>query len=94
MRAKVALLAGAGLVVVVLAFTLVVHGAHAQPPAADDCWSAPAGSDIGNACEHLFKDGSKCIMFSRAGVTGSSAMACKITQVALPVPAAPSLTVG
>ena len=79
MRGKVALLAGVGLVVVVLTFTFVVHGAHAQPPAADDCWSAPPGTEIGNACEHLFKDGSKCIMFSRAGGRESSAMVCKIT---------------
>ena len=79
MSGKVALLAGAGLVVVILTFTLVAHGAHAQPPAADDCWIAPPGTDIGNACEHLFKDGSKCIMFSRAGIPGPSAMTCKIT---------------
>ena len=79
MSGKVALLVGAGLVVVILTFTLIAHGVHAQPPAADDCWNAPPGTEIGNACEHLFKDGSKCIIFSRPGVTGSAAMACKIT---------------
>lgn len=79
MRGKVALLASAGLVVVVLTLMLVVHRANAQLPATDDCWSAPPGTSIGNACEHVFKDGSKCILVSRAGVTGESAVACKIT---------------
>jgi hypothetical protein len=82
MRGKVITLAAAGAVAIGLAMISTTERTHAAQNAngsatADDCWT---GSDriAGTACEHVFQDGSKCIVFSRFGA-GSASLQCKIT---------------
>jgi|SRR6516225_5542631 hypothetical protein len=98
MNRKALFLGAVGTIVVGLALTDTVQRAHAQSaPATDDCWLGGNNGVFGNACEHVFKDGSKCVVFSRlspAGTISSPVMQCKITQVTSPVPQAPDLTVS
>ena len=82
MRGKVVTLTAAGVLAVCLTMTFFVARTQAaqndKPGAsADECW---VGSDqiAGTACEHVFKDGSKCIVFSRLGAPSAS-LQCKIT---------------
>ena len=85
MRRTVVALAGAGALAVGLTTTFIMERAHAQgakaAAPADDCWSGPAAG--GAACEHVFKDGTKCVLYVRpspAATTASlGAMECKIT---------------
>jgi hypothetical protein len=82
MRGKVITLAAASAVAIGLAMIFITQRTHAAQnanggAAADECW---IGSDqiAGTACEHVFKDGSKCIVFSRLGAPSAS-LQCKIT---------------
>jgi hypothetical protein len=81
MRGKVITLAATGAAAIGLTMMLIMDGTHAQNGKsgipADECWT---GSDViaGTACEHVFRDGSKCIVFSRNGA-GNASLQCKIT---------------
>jgi hypothetical protein len=82
MRGKVTTLTAAGGVAVGLTMIFLAGRTHAAQndkagAAADECWT---GSDqiAGTACEHVFQDGSKCIVFSRLGAPSAS-LQCKIT---------------
>lgn len=77
MRGKVIAFAAAGAAVIGLTMIFITERAHARGGAADECWT---GSDqiAGTACEHVFQDGSKCIVFARLGA-GSASLQCKIT---------------
>lgn len=82
MRGKVIALAAAGVVAIGLTMIFIMERAHAAQnakagAAADECWT---GSDpiAGTACEHVFQDGSKCVVFSRLGAPSAS-LQCKIT---------------
>ena len=86
MHAKVRALAAAGAVVAFgVTITLIMDWAHAQGGKAaaptDDCWSGPASG--GAACEHTFKDGTKCVLYVRPSPVNTTAslaaMECKIT---------------
>ena len=53
--------------------------AHAEVAGSDECW---VGNGMyGNACKHVFKDGTKCVVFSRmngsSSSTGTTVMDCK-----------------
>jgi hypothetical protein len=79
MRGKAAALIAAGLVVFCLTLMFVVQRAHAQGAPPDDCWVLPTGyGAAGFACEHVFKDKSKCIMFKGSSPPWTSNMECKI----------------
>ena len=82
MRGKVVALTAAGALAICLTMTFLVartQAAQNDKPSAtsDECW---VGSDqiSGTACEHVFKDGSTCIVFSRLGAPSAS-LQCKIT---------------
>jgi hypothetical protein len=86
MRGRVVALAAAGAGIAVgLTMTLIMERAHAQgakaAAPADDCWSGPASG--GAACEHVFKDGTKCVLYVRPSPVNTTAslaaMECKIT---------------
>jgi hypothetical protein len=77
MRGKAAALIAAGLVVLSLTLMFVVQRAQAEGAPLDDCWNMLGGG----ACEHVFKDGSKCIVFKGPNPPGhswASYMECKI----------------
>ena len=81
MRRKVITLAATGAVAIALTMIFTIKGTHAGTNVnsnlpADECWTGP-DSIAGTACEHVFQDGSKCIVFSRLGAP-SSALQCKI----------------
>jgi hypothetical protein len=82
MRGKLITLTAAGALSIGLTMVFLVERTHAAQndktgAAADECW---IGSDqiAGTACEHVFRDGSKCIVFSRLGAPSAS-LQCKIT---------------
>jgi hypothetical protein len=58
------------------ALTFKTVRAHAKSAAADDCWKADGV--YGTACEHVFSDGTTCVVFSRVnGTNAGSPMQCK-----------------
>ena len=84
MRGRIVAFAATGTVVAIgLTTSFIMERAHAQgakaaaPP--DDCWSGPAAG--GAACEHVFKDGTKCVLYVRPSTTTASlgVMECKIS---------------
>jgi len=81
MRGKLIAVAATDAVAIGLTLMLLLEATHAENAKsgtpADECWT---GSDVigGTACEHVFRDGSKCIVFSRNGA-GSASLQCKIT---------------
>ena len=84
MRGTVVALTVAGAIALGLTLTITMEQARAAQDAkaaapADDCWSGPASG--GAACEHVFKDGTKCVLYVRPSTTSASlgAMECKIT---------------
>jgi hypothetical protein len=83
MRGIVVAFTAAGAIALGLTLTVILEQAHAQGAKAatptDDCWSGPAAG--GAACEHVFKDGTKCVLYVRPSTTSASlgAMECKIT---------------
>lgn len=84
MRGKIVAFAATGAVVAVgLTTSFIMERAHAQGAKAaaptDDCWSGPAAG--GAACEHVFKDGTKCVLYVRPSTTTTSlgVMECKIS---------------
>lgn len=77
MRANVLALGAVVAVVIGLTLTFAVERSHAAQSPADECWTGPAPIG-GTACEHVFRDGSKCVVFAREGA-GSASLQCKIT---------------
>ena len=80
MRGKVITLAATGAVAIGLTMIFITVRTHAASNVsagapADECWTGP-DSIGGTACEHVFQDGSKCIVFARLGAPSSS-LQCK-----------------
>jgi hypothetical protein len=81
MRGKVAALIAAVLIVFCVPLMFIVQRAHAESSPPDDCWTMQIEGLGGYACEHIFSDGSKCIVFKGAnprGLPWTSNMECKI----------------
>jgi hypothetical protein len=84
MRGTGIALAAAGALAAGLILTFNLGRAHAAAAApADDCWSPGGVAPVaGYACEHVFKDGTKCVVFGRPDTNNfpnPPALECKIT---------------
>ena len=86
MRGTVVALTVAGAIALGLTLTVTLEQARAAQDAkaaapADDCWSGPAAG--GAACEHVFKDGTKCVLYVRPSPVATTAslgvMECRIS---------------
>jgi hypothetical protein len=86
MRGPVVALTAAGAFALGLTSTVIIEQAHAAQEGkaaapTDDCWSGPAAG--GAACEHVFKDGTRCVLYVRPSPVNTTAslaaMECKIT---------------
>ena len=82
MRTNAITFTAAGALAIGLTMIFLVEGTYAAHndsgrTATDECWTGPDQIG-GTACVHVFKDGSKCIVFSRLGAPSAS-LQCKIT---------------